>query len=59
MTLQEFIHMGGYGGYVWSAVGLTVLVLLFNIISARRGLRKQMQHLRRLYSSTDSNGETS
>jgi len=51
--------MGGYGGYVWSAVGLTVLVLLFNIISARRGLRKQMQHLQRLYSSTDSNGETS
>jgi heme exporter protein CcmD len=59
MTFQEFIYMGGYAGYVWSAVGLTVFVLLLNVITARRGLRLQLQRLQRLYASTNSNGENS
>jgi len=59
MTFQEFIHMGGYAGYVWSAVGLTLLVLLLNVITARRGLRLQLQRLQRLYAPTNSNGENS
>jgi heme exporter protein D len=33
---MEFLHMGGYAAYVWSAYGITLAVLLFNIWSARR-----------------------
>jgi len=36
MDLQEFFKMGGYAGYVWSAYGLTALVLVLNWWSARR-----------------------
>ena len=32
MTLNEFLHMGGYGAYVWSSYGITLLVLVVNII---------------------------
>ena len=36
MDVQEFLRMGGYAGYVWSAYGLTALVLLWNWWAARR-----------------------
>jgi heme exporter protein CcmD len=36
MDLMEFLKMGGYAGYVWSAYGLTALVLVLNWASARR-----------------------
>jgi heme exporter protein D len=32
MTLEEFLNMGGYAFYVWTSYGLTLLVLLVNII---------------------------
>jgi heme exporter protein D len=32
MSLQEFFAMGGYALYVWTAYGLTLIVLLANII---------------------------
>jgi len=38
MTLQAFLHMGGYGVYLWPAFCLTLFVLLFNTWSARRAL---------------------
>ena len=36
MTLSEFIDMGGYGAYVWSSYGITLLVLIINIILPAR-----------------------
>ncbi len=30
--LGEFLHMGGYAAYVWSAFGLSFLVLIVNVI---------------------------
>ena len=36
MTLNEFIHMGGYGFYVWTPYGITLLVLIINIILPAR-----------------------
>lgn len=36
MDLQEFLKMGGYAGYVWTAYGLTTVVLVWNWWSARR-----------------------
>ena len=32
MSIQEFFSMGGYAFYVWTSYGLTLLVLLANII---------------------------
>ena len=34
--MSEFFHMGGYAAYVWSAYGLSVLVLVLNVIAARK-----------------------
>ena len=41
MSVQEFFHMGGYGGFVWTSYGLTTLVLVLNWISARRSESEQ------------------
>jgi heme exporter protein D len=32
MSVQEFFAMGGYAVYVWPAYGLTLIVLVANII---------------------------
>ena len=32
MSLAEFFAMGGYGFYVWTSYGLTLIVLVSNII---------------------------
>ncbi len=49
MSLRDFLHMGGYAGYVWSAYGLTTLVLVLNWTSARRNESEQkLQALRRV-----------
>ncbi|MEY3288939.1 MAG: heme exporter protein CcmD [Pseudomonadota bacterium] len=32
MSIQEFFAMGGYALYVWTSYGLTLIVLLANII---------------------------
>lgn len=34
--MEDFLHMGGYALYVWSAYGLTALVFAWNLWSARR-----------------------
>ena len=34
--MTEFLQMGGYAPYVWSAYGLTLIVLLFNVWAAYR-----------------------
>ena len=44
MSLSEFLHMSGYGGYVWTSYGLTLLVLVVNFVSARR-LEAEQQRL--------------
>ena len=45
--MQEFFNMGGYAAYVWSAFGITMLVLVLNVILARRHHRNAATHARR------------
>lgn len=52
MDLQEFLKMGGYAGYVWSAYGLTALVLVLNWLAARRSEAAEQLSARRR-SATD------
>ena len=47
MDLQEFFRMGGYAGYVWTAYGLTALVLLLNWVAARRCEAQEQESARR------------
>ena len=32
MTLREFINMGGYGTFVWSAYGIWLVVMIANYV---------------------------
>lgn len=49
--MTEFLYMGGYGAYVWSAYAVTLVVLLLNIVSAARALaiarRRTRERVRR------------
>lgn len=46
--MNEFFHMGGYAAYVWSAYGLSVVVLVLNVIAARKrnlNVKKEIKKL--------------
>jgi heme exporter protein D len=38
-SLDEFLHMGGYGLYVWGSYGVTLVVMLAEALMARHRLR--------------------
>ena len=55
MDLREFLHMGGYAGYVWTAYGLSTLVLVLNWVSARRTEAEQRElAMRRMASDKEA-----
>lgn len=46
--MSEFLHMGGYAGYVWSAYGIALIVLTANLllpVLSNRKLRKRLQRI--------------
>jgi heme exporter protein CcmD len=47
MDLHEFFRMGGYAGYVWTAYGLSALVLMLNWWRARRREAEELASARR------------
>jgi heme exporter protein D len=53
-TVREFLAMGGYAPYVWSAYGLTAVLLLGNLWLAFRRERQILQELARELSRTSS-----
>jgi len=38
--VKEFLAMGGYAAYVWTAYGMTAAVIALNVWSAQRRLRR-------------------
>ena len=42
----KFLQMGGYAAYVWPSYALTLIVITFNIVSARRALRTAQREAR-------------
>ena len=46
--MSGFWAMGGYAAYVWPSYGLTAVVIVLNIIWARRLLAKSREEARRL-----------
>jgi len=56
MSLNEFFSMGGYATYVWSAYGITFVVLMLNIILPLMTERKTIRELqKRLLSARINN----
>jgi heme exporter protein CcmD len=52
--MNEFLHMSGYAGYVWSSYALAIGVLLLNIWLARRNLRQAREQARRRLAMQES-----
>lgn len=51
--LSDFLHMGGYAGYVWSSFGLTAAVLLINLAGARRQFKQRLAFVRQRAAAED------
>ena len=47
-SLQSFLHMGGYAIYVWPAYFLTLVVLVYNVVST---IRRESRFFRMLAES--------
>ena len=47
MSLNNFFSMGGYAAYVWSAYGISFIILFLNIFLAVRNERKTMNELKK------------
>ena len=48
MNIAEFFAMGGYGQFVWSAIGLTLILITIEIITVRRQYKKVVQRIKRI-----------
>jgi heme exporter protein D len=46
-SMAQFLAMGKYAAYVWPSYGLTLLVVVLNVIWARRLLRNAQTDARR------------
>jgi len=45
--VSEFLNMGGYAAYVWPSYGLTLTIIVLNIVWARRLLARSREEARR------------
>ncbi|MEM6302589.1 MAG: heme exporter protein CcmD [Pseudomonadota bacterium] len=48
-SLNAALSMGGHGTYVWTAYGITVLVLLLLVVTPYRKKRRLLRELRGEY----------
>ena len=46
--MSDFLAMGGYGGYVWPAFGLTAFVMVWLLAASLRRLRANQRLLAQL-----------
>jgi len=46
-SLAEFLTMGGYGAYVWSAYGICAAILIGNLWQARHQARLTVHRIKR------------
>lgn len=47
MNLNEFFNMGGYAFFVWTSYGITLVILLANILSPFMQRRRLLADLAR------------
>lgn len=46
-SLSDFLHMGGHALYVWSSFGISLLLMVLNILMPWWGLRRTRAQLQR------------
>ncbi|VAX06995.1 hypothetical protein MNBD_GAMMA26-2009 [hydrothermal vent metagenome] len=46
--IAEFFHAGGYGFYIWSSFGMTVLLMGGEVIAVKNQHRTILQRLSRM-----------
>ncbi len=59
--MSEFLHMGGYAAYVWSAMGIVFLLVLLEpllLVMQRRTILKNIRRLKRLEQRAESQKST-
>jgi len=47
--MNDFLHMGGYARFVWPSYGLTLAIVVLNIVWARRSLARAATEARRRF----------
>jgi heme exporter protein D len=57
MSLGQFLRMGGYAAFVWPSYGLAALVIVINIVSARRTLREGQRAAKRRFESAPGSAQ--
>ena len=55
---QNFLHMGGYGLYVWGSYVVTMIVLVAEIVALVARRRGVIERLAKYYLARRSNDET-
>jgi heme exporter protein D len=45
-SLEDFVHMGGHGPYVWGSYAVVVVVMVLEALLARRRLRRALEQAR-------------
>ena len=53
LLVAEFLDMGGYARYVWSAFGISLTVLTLTVWLTRRSLHQTRQRLARRLRSAE------
>ena len=53
--MNDFFAMGGYGAYVWSAYGISAIVLAGNVLLSRRAERALLTRLAERYEGEAAN----
>ena len=46
-SLSDFLHMGGYGLYVWGSFGVTALIMIVEPIVVARNRKNTISRLKR------------
>ena len=55
--VKDILSMGGYAAFVWSALAITFVVLLANVLLSARELRLMQRRARR-HASLEKSGDT-
>ena len=56
-AFNNFIHMGGYAGYVWSSYGIALVMFAWSIASPLMEKRKLHKRIRRVIENEKKVGE--
>ncbi len=44
-AIDKFFSMGGYGGYIWPAYGISAFIMIVLLVATVRGLRTRQATL--------------